>query len=379
MEGLNFLFLSTKPTRPSHRYRVEQMLPHLEKRGHRCSVGFFPKSPIDRFWYYRQLPQYDAVIIQQRILNPLELSFIRSLSHRLVFDMDDAVMFKDDGVPCRHRVRRFQAMINSADQVICGNEFLRSLVEKYTVTPSDHRSVINIPTSINTTRFRPGLRSKSPTDPVTIGWTGSRSTNRYLNSLFPTLAQLNVNAVLKVISDTTAGFDFSQLGKMPYKFVKWSAETEVTETSEFDIGLMPLPDNNSTRGKCACKALQYMALGIPAVCSPVGVNCEIIHHNVNGYLPQLPQDWMTTLENLSNDAQLRRRIGQTGRTTVEAEYSADEAANRLAESLEQSCYVLRRVVRNVTPNFCDIDDLNQRAHAHFDLTEPTRWRLRKTR
>lgn len=379
MEGLNFLFLSTKPTRPSHRYRVEQMLPHLEKRGHRCSVGFFPKSPIDRFWYYRQLPQFDAVIIQQRILNPLELSFIRSLSHRLVFDMDDAVMFKDDGVPCRHRVRRFKAMINSVDQVICGNDFLRGLVHKYTATSAENRSVITIPTSINTDRFRPKSIPKKPNDAVTIGWTGSRSTNRYLNSLFPTLAGLKVNATLKVISDTTSGLDFSLLGKMPYQFVKWSAETEVNETSEFDIGLMPLPDNNSTRGKCACKALQYMALGIPAVCSPVGVNCEIIHHSVNGYLPQTPQDWTTTLKSLVTDTQLRRRVGQSGRTTVEAEYSADEAAGRLTDSLEECCYILRRIARNATPNLCNLDDLNQRTHAHFDLTEPTRWRMRKTR
>lgn len=380
MEGLNFLFLSTKPTRPSHRYRVEQMLPHLERRGHRCSVGFFPKSPLDRFWYYRQLPKFDAIIIQQRILNPIELALVRNLSNRLVFDLDDSVMSRDDGIPCRQRVRRFRAMINSADLVISGNEFLKKIVDEHTFDTCRSRTVTTIPTSINTKRFCPGLKSHKNSNVITIGWTGSRSTNGYLNALFPTLAQLNVNAVLKVISDTTAGFDFSQLGDMPYRFVKWSADTEVAETSEFDIGLMPLPDNTITRGKCACKALQYMALGIPAVCSPVGVNCEIIRHQVNGFLPDTPLEWMTTLEKLARDAQLRHQIGRLGRVTVEAEYSADDAATRLADSLEQCCYILKRTIRpDHVHRFGYLDHLNPRSHSLLELNEPVRWRLRKMR
>ncbi len=311
------------------------MLPDLERRGHDCSVGFFPKSPMARFWFYRQLPQFDAVFIQQKTLDPIELRIVRSLSSRLIFDMDDAIMFDGHGQFCRRRSRRFAAMIRAADLVICGNQFLSDRTVECAANLCLSSPITILPTAIDTCRFRPGLSSKKKSDVVTIGWTGSRSTNPYLNSIFPILAAVRGPAELKVMSDTTEGLDFSQLGPMPYRFVKWSAESEVAETAEFDIGLMPLPDDNGTRGKCGCKALQYMALGIPAVCSPVGVNCDIIQHGCNGFLPETPQDWTNTLDKLVADARLRQQTGMAGRSTADSEYSLREVVSRLAELLEQ--------------------------------------------
>jgi glycosyltransferase involved in cell wall biosynthesis len=333
VNGLKLLFLSTKATRPSHRFRVEQMLPHLERRGHHCSVAFFPKNPVARCWFYRRLAHFDAVIIQQRTLDPFELKLVRHLSARLVFDVDDAVMFDGRGHSDARRERRFAAMVNTADLVICGNRFLRSQVEKQSGKLRSPLVAI-LPTAINTDRFRPGLVATKPGGIITIGWTGSRSTNPYLNTIFPALSNLRGTAELKIMSDTTDGLDFSQLGDLPHRFVKWSAGTEVAETAEFDIGLMPLPDDNSTRGKCGCKALQYMALGIPAVCGPVGVNCDIIQHGANGFLPDSPTQWTDTLDRLIADPELRQQIGQAGRATVESGYSLSEVVIRLALLLE---------------------------------------------
>lgn len=328
------LFLSTKATRPSHRYRVEQMIPHLEAAGHQCSVAFFPKNPIGRFWFYRRLPQFDMVFIQQRTLDPLELRLVRRLSLRLVFDFDDAVMLNGRHQPDRRHTRRFAAMIRSADLVICGNQFLRERAERCLVD-REKKTVEVLPTAIDTLRFRPGLTTKKQADVVTIGWTGSRSTNRYLNDLFPVLARVAGRIELKVISDTTDGFDFSQLGSVPYRFVKWSAQSEVCETAEFDIGLMPLPDDDFTRGKCGCKALQYMALGIPAVCSPVGVNCDIIQHGIDGYLPDGDEAWIETLNRLVRDGTRRHSVGRAGRATAESGYALVTIAGRLADLLKR--------------------------------------------
>lgn len=340
--GLKLLFLSTKATRPSHRFRVEQMLPFLEQAGHNCSVGFFPKNPIARLWFYRQLPRFDAVLIQQRTLHPAELSLLRKLAKRVVFDLDDSVMFDPQGNADRRRSQRFSAMVHAADLIICGNQFLSDQVAACRAPSQQFSKVAILPTAIDTERFRPGLAQKTKSELITIGWTGSRSTNRYLNTILPTLARVQGPIELKVISDTCDGLDFSQLGAIPVRFVKWSAETEAAETAEFDIGLMPLPDDDSTRGKCGCKALQYMALGIPAVCSPVGVNRDIIQDGQNGFLPANETEWKITLDRLVGDRVLLKSIGRNGRSTVESKYSLRIIVASLKQLLEEVCIPLRK-------------------------------------
>jgi glycosyltransferase involved in cell wall biosynthesis len=341
MTGLKLLFLSTRAGRPSYRYRVDQMLPYFARAGHQCDVRFFPKNIFSRLTLYRTLPKYDIVFIQKRLLGPAELALVRRWSKKLVFDVDDAIMFDNDGRPDPRQMRRFGAMMHSADLVVCGNGYLASQAACYGA-----RTLI-VPTAIDTDRFRPrtnggpvgamgtaGLPGHD--DSVVIGWTGSRSTIRYLNSIFPVLGRVRGNVELKIISDATDGLNFAELGPLPHRFVPWSAETEVTETSEFDIGLMPLPDDKLTQGKCACKALQYMALGVPAVCSPVGVNCDIIQHGANGFLPRSPEEWRTVLQCLVDDAILRSVIGRAGRQTAEAQYSLNNIANQLVTAIERA-------------------------------------------
>ena len=108
---------------------------------------------------------------------------------------------------------------------------------------------------------------------------------------------------------------------MPQTFVPWSPEIEITQAATFDIGLMPVPDNPFTQGKCGFEALQYMALGIPAVCSPVGVNRDIIHDGVDGFLPRTRDDWFQTIARLIKGPFLRETIGHAGRRRVEEAFS----------------------------------------------------------
>lgn len=331
MTGLKLLFLSTRPGRPSYRYRVDQMLPHFQAAGHQCTVRFFPKNIFSRLLMYRDLSRYDVVFIQKRLISPWELALVRRWSRKLVFDVDDAVMFDGDGQPDAHRLRRFTAMMHAADVVVCGNGYLATQAEHH-----GGKSLV-IPTAIDTDRFQPRLHCPdTATRPVVIGWTGSRSTTRYLNTVFPVLARLYGPVELRIISDATEGLNFDALGRIPHRFVRWSAETEVAETAEFDIGLMPLPDDSLTNGKCGCKALQYMALGVPAVCSPVGVNCDIIQHGANGFLPRSPDEWQTVLQCLVDNPALRTVIGRAGRQTAEARYSLGTIASQLVAAIERA-------------------------------------------
>jgi glycosyltransferase involved in cell wall biosynthesis len=160
-----------------------------------------------------------------------------------------------------------------------------------------------------------------------IGWTGSYSTVQYLQLVSLALARLRTRRDFRVVVVGGAGFtvDGVEVEHRP-----WRSATEVQDISCFDIGIMPLPDAEWERGKCGLKALQYMALGIPPVVSPVGINGEIVDHGRNGFLAVTEDDWVETLDRLLGDPELRFRVGRSARATVEGRFSAVVQAPRVA-------------------------------------------------
>jgi len=254
----------------------------------------------------------------------------------LVYDLDDAVMLGSEGRSDGRRHSRFRAMIRAADLVICGNSYLADQARRQT------KQLEVIPTCIDTEAFHPRFKTKN-SGPLTIGWTGSRSTNGYLNPILPVISELGSRRVqFRFLSDTAEGVELDRLGDVPGKFVPWSPEVEITETASFDIGLMPLPDDPWTRGKCGFKALQYMGLGIPAVCSRVGVNAEIITHRKNGWLASSHEDWRIALSRLVGDSEFRKSLGQAGRRRVEEHYAVNVQAPRLIDCLERLIRPMKR-------------------------------------
>ena len=303
---MQIAFLSTRAAKPSFRFRVERMLPYFAARGHRCDTFFLAPRLWRRLPLYRKLGRYDVVFLQKRLLGRPELLILRRSVRTLIYDLDDAVMYEASGAEDRRRQRRFAAMMRAADLVICGNQYLADEASRET------DRVTIVPTCIDTDAYHPRLRRSEP-NRITVGWTGSRSTNSYLNEVLAILSKLHGPIGVKIISETVADLDFSLLGHVPYAFVPWSPMTEIAEAATFDIGVMPVPDSRFTQGKCGFKALQYMALGIPAVCSPVGVNRDIIHDGVDGFLARTREEWFQVIARLVKDPFLRDTIGHAGR------------------------------------------------------------------
>jgi glycosyltransferase involved in cell wall biosynthesis len=331
---VDVLFVVTRLDKPSARFRIAPMVPYFEQRGHTCTIRELPSGLWNRVRFYRQFSKYHAVVIQKRLLSGWELLLVRKYAHRLIYDFDDAVMYHPQKIrQDRRRQSRFAAMARCADLVICGNHYLASHVSDHT-----NRFVV-IPTAVDTLRYRPDkVLDKKPFKDgarVNVGWTGSSSTNRYLNMVLPVLAKLSDQIEFTMISSNTEQLDIEFLDQIPFTFVPWTPETEVPQTARFDIGLMPLPDNKWTRGKCGCKALQYLALGIPAVCSPVGVNVDIIEHGRNGFLAGTEEEWFETLKLLIGDPQKRRSVGRAGRETIENLYSLDKQAVKTVDAVER--------------------------------------------
>jgi glycosyltransferase involved in cell wall biosynthesis len=166
----------------------------------------------------------------------------------------------------------------------------------------------------------------------TIGWSGSLTTMQQLRIIEPALKRLRRLQPfrLKVLGEP----NFSMEG-LEVESKAWSAAIECPELRSFDIGIMPLPDDAWSRGKCGLKALQYMALGIPTVASPVGVNREIITDGDNGFLASTESEWVDKLLRLIADPELRAQFSREGRKTVEQRFSAAVQAPRLLALLQQ--------------------------------------------
>jgi glycosyltransferase involved in cell wall biosynthesis len=205
-----------------------------------------------------------------------------------------------------------------------GNDYLRQYAEPL------NPQVTVLPTTIDTEKYQPKASTALQTPPV-VGWSGSHSTLRHLEWFVPILQEIRASASFRF---KVIGADQFAIPGIDVESVPWRVATETTDIQSIDIGVMPLPDDQWSRGKCGLKALQYMALGIPVVASPVGVNSTIIDDGRNGFLASDPAEWSAKVRRLLEDADLRRRFAAEGRRTVEEYYSARTQVPRLVELFE---------------------------------------------
>jgi glycosyltransferase involved in cell wall biosynthesis len=163
-----------------------------------------------------------------------------------------------------------------------------------------------------------------------VGWMGSHSSARYLSQVSGALARVHRRRPFRFL---VVGAEGVEVPGVPTECRPWSAAGEVEQLWEMDVGIMPLPDEPWAQGKCAMKAIQYMGVGVPAVASPVGASSDLIANGVNGLLASTEDEWVDALDRLLGDAELRRRLGAEGRRTVEAGFSAEVQAPRVAALL----------------------------------------------
>ena len=213
-----------------------------------------------------------------------------------------------------------------AAHVMAGNEYLadyaRAVNERVTV----------IPTTVDTEKYT--VEPKADSDPPIIGWTGSYSTVQHLRTLAGALRRLSERERFRLRVIGAEGVSLDGLEGVEVEVLPWRSETEVADLRPLDVGIMPLPEDRWSRGKCGMKALQYMGLAIPTVCSPVGVNSDIIRDGENGFLAATEDEWVEKLARLLRSPELRARLGRAGRETIEARYSAAVQAPRVLQIIE---------------------------------------------
>ncbi len=308
------LFLAHGLSAASCRFRMLQYLPHLREIGVHADVGDLNASARARRQLLRSAAAYDSVCIHRALFNPFEYRWLRRCAPHYVFDFDDAIMFRDSShrrFTSRRRRRRFRRMVRGARQVIAGNKYLADWAARYT------RNVATIPTSIDLAAYPPANARRDGT--LTIGWIGTRTNLIYLRAIAPALARVasrHPQVRLKIVAD-----DFIDVPGIAVVKKRWSIADEVEDLRSFHVGIMPLPDDPWTRGKCAVKVLQYFAAGVAVVCSPVGASREIVEDGRNGYFARSEDEWVARLHDLLADEDKRRQLGSAGRTTAAERYS----------------------------------------------------------
>ena len=300
-----------------HRFRVEQYFPYL--REHQVEPKWQPLtgSLEERFSVYRRLPLFDVVCIQRRLLSPIEFYWVRRKSRKVLFDLDDAIMYRSSSSPQPHSFSRwlkFRWMVKGSDIVTVGNHFLKNEILK--VDPE--KKVFVIPTCIDTSLY-PQKKKISNRPEIILGWIGTKGNLKYLKKLepvFETIRQRFTQVKLKIVSN-----DFFDSPHLPIIKKPWRLEEENEDLISFDIGLMPLNDDLWSRGKCGLKIIQYLSVGVPVVCSPVGINSDIVQDGENGFWATNDQEWVDRLSILIQNQELRYQMGLKGIETVEREYS----------------------------------------------------------
>lgn len=333
---------------PSQRFRFEQYLDALTAAGHTWRMAPFISEAT---WHILYKPghtlakasgilagfarrvlllttaaKYDYVFIH-REASPIgppifEWILAKVLRKKIIYDFDDAIWIPNTseanklvaGVKWHQKVG---SICRWAYKVSCGNSYLQAYAQQF-----NPNAIVN-PTTIDTVNLHNQVKDQTLPGPFVIGWTGTHSTLRYIEQVVPVLAKLEqvYTFEFRVISNQPPQLPLKSLVYQP-----WRKETEIADLLAFNVGLMPLEDDPWAKGKCAFKALQYMALGIPALVSPVGMNTEVVTDGVNGYVCATPEEWEMALRTLLQDAALRQRLGQAARATVEERYSV--TANR---------------------------------------------------
>lgn len=343
---------------PGQRFRFEQYLDHLRANGFECHISYLISQHDDKFFYAPGHYLAKARIVVRSIVQRLgdlkkarnyDLVFIYREAHmlwftwfeqqlhrkgaRMILDFDDSIWLNDtsDGnqqLAWLKRPSKTARILRLCSMALVGNEYLANYARQF------NKNVHVVPTTIDTTVYAP--QSKKPSDTVCIGWTGSSTTLKHLHHALPVLRAISQKygskVVFRVISNKPLEANLAGLEN-----IVWKAGTEVSDLYPIDIGIMPLPDNQWTRGKCGFKGLQYMALEIPAIMSPVGVNTEIIRDGVNGFLASTEQEWVEKLSALIESPALREKLGKAGRKTVVERYSFESQKDRYLQLFNSLC------------------------------------------
>lgn len=338
------LFFSSDPLEASTTVHRCKMIGDELKKKHDINYEIISERGRKRKESYRIFPSLKSYLkatirnIDVLILNRSSsfmsyylLRFMKSKNIPIIFDYDDA-LFEKKSLAYSH----IDKIIQQSDSVTVGSHYLFEYSNKL------NKNTFLLPTPVDTQLFHPKKRKHKENDYTTIGWLGAGTELQlpYLRILKRPLKILSqkYDVKFKIVSALSKKVrnEFKNLGlEVDFGLDHWVPLEKIPDLiADFDIGVMPLTDDPFSRGKCAMKALEYMAMEIPVVASDVGENKYAIKEGYNGFLASNEKEWIEKLEALILDRNLRKEMGKKGRIIVEKRYSLQVVGNTLKKILE---------------------------------------------
>ncbi|OGV39613.1 MAG: hypothetical protein A2020_02805 [Lentisphaerae bacterium GWF2_45_14] len=323
---MRVLFLIKSDYTPSSRIRVSDICPLLRNSGIDAQIEIIPSGTWARLRLFSKLSSYDAVVLQKRLLKFPDSLVLRKTAKRLIFDFDDAIYLKNASPSLNlpdyrsfTRRRLFNRTVRKSDIIVAANSILSSEAEA--VCGRGKIKIIPSTIDISSIIAKDDYALSSP--PV-IGWTGTKSTLRYLEFIAPALCKTakKHDFTLRVVADEKI-----EIPGVRTEFLKWELDNQYDRIRSFDIGIMPLSSDPFSEGKAAYKLLQYMACAVPSVCSPVGMNLDVAEGGKCALAAASTDEFSDALCKLFEDDSLREKLGKNARKSVEEKYSLETASS----------------------------------------------------
>jgi glycosyltransferase involved in cell wall biosynthesis len=332
-------------TGPSSRYRVVQFLPYLDRAGiawemhalldERYLAARFARRAVSPLYLAGRALQraatllgsgrFDVVFVQKELYPwapAIAERLLAGAGARVVLDVDDAIhlTYRGHGL----LAPKVPDAMKSATAVLAGNRWLADYARTF-----NPRTLL-FPTVVDAERFAPAAAPPQGATPV-VGWIGSPETVRYLPAVADALARVHARVPfeLRVVCAAPEPLPGLSMTSRP-----WSLATEADQVRQFDIGIMPLPDDEWARGKCSLKLLQYMSAGLPTVSSPRGSVEEIVRDGDNGFVAADAQAWEHKLATLLADAPARAAMGGRARAWLVEHYTLARYGPRFVAFLQ---------------------------------------------
>lgn len=349
---MKILFFSdAMPESPSLAHRGYLMSRELQKHGIEVKIyagllrpKIFKTPPVPNLKGYLSvmvhLKHYDILFLHRHgnLLAYSILLLSKLWGKKSIFDFDDALFVHQTS---KHKLLHtlwyqfLPRIIRRCDMVTAGSHSLVEYARKF------NTNVHLVPTPVDTAMFQPREEVFHNKQEITIGWVGQANFHvENLRLLAEPLAELSRKHAIRLklvsalgVKEVRQIFENIKTLDVDYGLNHWVDLCEIPSAiSDFDISVMPLKDDALSKGKCAMKALESMAMGIPVVVSAVGENNHVITDGVNGFLATTSEQWIRKLEILIQDETLRRRIGQNGLKTIQQKgYTLEECGKKLSQ------------------------------------------------